>query len=113
MSQDNPTPEERQKIVEGIMKGIRETTPETELEEIRRKRDEIRNRVIAQMRPLVQAAVEAPPISPQHAHSALGRSMLLSTAAKLYMDALRSINREEAITLLAFEYGNLTVEYLL
>jgi hypothetical protein len=110
---NSETPEERQRIVDAIMKKVVPSTHETELDEIRRKRDEVRNKVMTAMRQITAEAVNLPVVDPRYAHSDIGRAILTTTAAHMYLNETRGFNREEALVLLAFQYADATVEFLL
>lgn len=109
---NEPTPEERKRIVEAALKQMRPDDlpkPPTELEQLGAAKNLAKTRVYARLRPIVEQAKLAPLTSPFYIHSESGRTILLETAVKFYADELRKFNREEAIFLLAFAYAELSL----
>ena len=109
---NEPNPEERKRIVDAALKSIRPDDlpkPPTELEQLGAARNLAREKVIAKLRPIVEEAKMAPITSPFYIHSESGRTALLETAVKFYVDELRKFNREEALFCLAFAYAEMTL----
>lgn len=115
MSDSNPTPEERNRIVEAVTskmmsREIIGAKPD-ELMQLKARRDVAKNHVLAHMKPIIDAAVMMPPKSPLYAHSESGRAQLTIHALKCYLDELRDFDKDEILWLLSLEYADRTIEY--
>lgn len=117
MSDSNPTPEERNRIVEAVTKNMMSKeiigAKPDELTLLKQRRDAAKDKILALMKPIVDYAVMQPPKSPLHAHSASGRAQLTIQALRFYLDELRTFDKDEILWLLCLEYADRTVEYYL
>lgn len=112
---NEPNPEERKRIVDAAMRMIRPEDlpkPPTELQQLAAAKELAKQKVFDKLRPIIEEAKMAPLTSPYYIHSESGRTMLLETAVKFYVDELRKFNREEALFLLSFAYAELTLSSL-
>lgn len=99
-------------IIDKILKPMFKTEVEDDLTKLIKWRNAIRTKVFATLQPIISQAIMRSPSDPLYAHSPSGRAALLVTAHKLYLDEARSLSREDAIFLLAFMYGERTLEDL-
>jgi hypothetical protein len=117
MSQKNnndPGPEVRQKIVDNIMAKVEAKEPkpdrdQAELNEMNRHMHAIKNRVYALIRPIIEAAQMRSPVDPACAHTEKGRILLMMQAQRMYLEELRTMNREEALYLLSLAWAEFTL----
>src|SRR5260370_4910849 len=86
MSQQQPNPEKRQRMVDSVTKDIMHRQPldkaPSELDELRQKRDDDRTKVFALLKPTPEAAVILSTADPLYAHCATGLMTLLLQAHK-------------------------------
>src|SRR5215831_12720144 len=112
------TPEERLRItnaVESIMakKEEKESSFAKNMQELADVRQAAKDKVKLYLEPIIEAAKMKKLNDPYYIHTEMGRLMLFEQAARLYMEQLRSLSRDDAIVLLSFSYAELTLrEYV-
>ncbi len=99
-------------VTEKIMSDSFKKENVDELSVLFKKRNEIKAEVYAILRPMVGAALLRTTVDPLYAHCETGRAALLQSAHKLFLERLRTLSKEEAIFMLAFIYGELTLQDL-
>jgi hypothetical protein len=113
MSQQNPNPEERARIVADVTKHLIPLEKQDELSVLKEKRNAVAVKIQGLMKPIIDASIMMPPKSPLYAHSDSGRANLILQALRLYIDGLKEFNQDELLWLLAFEYANRAIEHQL
>jgi hypothetical protein len=110
--------ETRKNIVDSVMKNLAAKpenlpAPPDELEQLQAKRDLIVQKVIAILKPMIDQVIVLPVSHPHYAHTQSGRANVITQGVKLYLDGLKSLDSDEILWLLAFEYSMKTVEEFL
>jgi hypothetical protein len=111
---NDPGPEVRKKIVDGIMKHVEAKAPkdsveQAELDELFKVKHDARNAVMRFMAPIVENAKMLPTTDPRYLHCEKGRAILLVQFQRAYLEQLRTLNREEAIFLLALAWSEFSL----
>ena len=104
---------ERENIIKKVEKTLSEKDQQDksfqELVQLQNLRNTARERVLLFARPIIEAAKMASPVDPAYLHSESGKLRLYWTLTKLYLDEIRRLPREDALMLLAFAWGEFTL----
>ena len=113
LPKNTPPKEERDRIVDAVMKPIIAKTQDSEfqeLQEMAKTKDRIRDQVKHLLVVVVEECKMLKPTDPRYIHSERGRTYLLSIAAKMFIEHARTLSREEAIFMLGFAWAELELQ---